>query len=184
MGPLTGSHTVSIAVSPNYNANSAAPASSLQAVLNRVMQSPVGARIVQAYAQYGGLPNIHIAAPGELENGVNGQYNTATHSIAINAAVLQQDPTQVTITLAHELTHGLDNISGMTDRINRSFDKDTAHTTLEARAYAIASRVQRELGFAQDAAGGVGGPSQAAYGAADLTGAYANAYRAVQAKGL
>jgi hypothetical protein len=185
MGPPTGSHTVSVAVTPNYaSARPVGPASSLQELLNRVMQSPIGARIVQAYANYGGLPNIHLAAPGELAKGINGQYNRETNSVAINASLLQQDPQQAAITLAHELFHGLDNVSGMANRISASFDLATAHTTMEARAYAVASRVQRELGYAQDAVGGVGGPSQAAYGAADLTGAYANAYRTVKAKGL
>ena len=116
MGPPTGSHTVSATVTPN-SAYRPAPVSGLQDLLNRVMSSPVGARIVNAYSQYGGLPSIRLAGEGEMPDGVNGQYYPGSNTVLVRASLLQQKPEQAAVTLAHELFHGLDGVSGMSDWI-------------------------------------------------------------------
>lgn len=179
MGPLTGSHTVSTVAAPSTNNSSysAAPAASLNVLLQRLISSPTGAAIVRAYAPYGKMPHIVLASDDQLPAADNGTYNRATNTITLRASLLHDKPEQALVTLSHELFHGLDNASGMSNWIDQHYDATTAHLTEESRAYSVASRVQHDMGYAQNTVGPV---AQAADGAADITGAYANAWTAIK----
>lgn len=174
---------MSIAATSNYAVMPRATSiANGQDLMNRLVSSPVGSRIVNAYAPYGGLPTIQLVADNQIQG--NGSYNRNTNTVSIKASLLATHPEQAVTTLAHELFHGLDDMSGMADWIDRSQTQQNAHLMVEARAYAVASRVQRELGYAQGTVGGSEGPAQAAYGAADLAGGYANAWHALKRTGI